>query len=78
VTPHRHRCMRCGYVWQCTEWNRTQSGHDICAICETLDRMRRWSGPIAKQGQEQSWHRYPHFVDRSGATVGGGPHTSLA
>ncbi len=38
---HEHRCIRCGHVWQCTESNRSQPGHDICAICEALDRM--WS-----------------------------------
>ena len=39
MTPHRHRCIRCGHVWQCTELSRNQPGHDICAICEALDRM---------------------------------------
>lgn len=38
---HKHRCIHCGYVWQCTESNRNEPGHDICAICAALDRMRR-------------------------------------
>lgn len=38
---HTHRCALCGYVWQCTQPRSDQLGHDICAICEALDRMRR-------------------------------------
>lgn len=75
---HRHRCIRCGHVWQCTESNRSQPGHDICAICEALDRMRRWSVPVAAPGQEHSWRHHPHFADRGGGTALGGPRTSLA
>lgn len=78
MVVHKHRCARCGYVWLCTESNRSQPGHDMCAICEALDRMRRRSVVVARQGQEQSLPRYPHFVDRGGGTVGGGPRTSLA
>jgi hypothetical protein len=38
---HTHRCALCGYVWQCTQPASIQLQHDICAICEALDRMRR-------------------------------------
>jgi hypothetical protein len=69
MTAHKHRCVHCGYVWQCAELQRYQPGHDICAICEALDRMGRGSGAVPKQGQEHSWRRHPHFVDRSGGTV---------
>jgi hypothetical protein len=55
---HRHRCTRCGYVWQCVESNRSQPEHDICAICEALDRMRtELPGTVATQGLERDTRR---------------------
>lgn len=55
---HRHRCIRCGHVWQCTESTRSQPGHDMCAICEALDRMRTdLPGTSVPQGQERYTRR---------------------
>jgi hypothetical protein len=68
---HRHRCIRCGHVWQCAESNRSQPGHDICAICEALGRMRTevlggWQG---KDRNTAAASR----ATQAGRTVQGGP-----
>jgi hypothetical protein len=68
MVVHRHRCTRCGYVWQCTESNRSQPGHDMCAICEALDRMRR--EPLGwRSGNDKNTRGAFHNRSSSGAAA---------
>lgn len=37
---HEHRCIYCGYGWQCSQPECKQPRSHICAICEALHRLQ--------------------------------------